>query len=165
MWGKASSQTQSPNIEISSACSKQNVKGRSEVIPQISVIASATIAFFLAISLVSELYVGRPNLAIVFGFLATVIICFSLGSWVALRGETMHKILLLVSLLLGSASIFSLSFFSALMLEMSSPGWREYNPSAAYNMSVTTVGLFVLTSILAVGTISVLISIVRNRGK
>ena len=138
---------------------------KSEVIPWISVIALVIIAFFLANSLLSELYDGRPNLAIVFGFLATVIICFSLGSRMAFRGETMHKILLLVSLLLGSVSIFLLSFFSALMLGMSSPGWREYNPSAVYNMSVTTFCLFVLASILAVGAISVLISIVRTRGK
>jgi hypothetical protein len=142
------------------------VKGKSEVIPQICVIASAIIAFFLGISLLSGLASPRAlNLAIVFGFLVTVIICFSLGSRMALRGETTHKILLLVSLLLGSVPIFLLSFFSALVLEMSSPGWREYNPSAVYNMSVTTVGLFVLASILAVGAISVLISIVRTRGK
>lgn len=141
------------------------MKQKSEVIPWISVIALVIIAFFLAISLLSELYDGRPNLAIVFGFVATVIVCFSLGSRMAFRGETMHRILLLVSLVLGSASIFLLSFFYALMLEMSSPGWREYNPSAVSNMSVTTVSLFVLASILAVGAISVLISIVRTRGK
>jgi len=141
------------------------MKRKSEVIPWISNIALVIIAFFLAISLLSELYVGRPNLAIVFGFLATVIICFSLGSRMALKGETIHKILLLVSLLLGSVSIFLLSFFFTLMLGMSSPGWREYNPSAVNDMSVTTVGLFVLASILAVGAISVLISIVRTRGK
>lgn len=138
---------------------------KSEVIPQICVIASAIIAFFLAISLLSELYVGRPNLAIVFGFLATVIVCFSLGSRMALRGETTHKILLLISLLLGSVPIFLLSFFSALVLEMSSPGWREYNPSAVYNMSVTTVCLFALAFILAVGAFAVLMSILRARGK
>ena len=141
------------------------MKLESEVISKISIVVSAIIAFFLAISLLSELYVGRPNLAIVFGFLATVIICFSLGSRMAFRGETMHKILLLVSLLLGSVSIFLLSFFYALMLGMSSPGWREYNPSAVSNMSVTTVGLFVLAFILAVGGLAVLCSILRARGE
>lgn len=141
------------------------MKRKSEVIPWISVIALVIIAFFLANSLLSELYDGRPNLAIVFGFLATVIICFSLGSRMAFRGETMHKILLLVSLLLGLVSIFLLSFFSALMLGMSSPGWREYNPSAVSNMSVTTVGLFVLAFILGVGALAVLSSILRARGK
>ena len=140
---------------------------KSEVIPWISVIALVIIAFFLAISLLSELIAGRtgPNLAIVFGFLATVIVCFSLGSRMALRGETMHKILLLVSLLLGSGLVFLLYLISGICLEASSPAWVEYHPSAVINLSVTTACLFVLASILAVGAISVLISIVRTRGK
>jgi len=143
------------------------MKRKSEVIPWILVIALVIIAFFLAISLLSELIAGRtgPNLAIVFGFLVTVIICFSLGSRMALRGETMHKILLLVSLLLGSGLVFLLYLISGICLEASSPAWVEYHPSAVINLSVTTACLFVLASILAVGAISVLISIVRTRGK
>src|SRR4030067_3198316 len=101
------------------------MKLESEVISKISIVVSAIIAFFLVISLISELYVGRPNLAIVFGFLATVIVCFSLGSRMAFRGETMHKILLFVSLLVGLVPIFLLSFPSAFALGVSSPAWRE----------------------------------------
>jgi hypothetical protein len=47
---------------------------------------------------------------------------------------------------------------------MSGPGWREYNPSAVYNMSVTTVCLFALAFVLAVGALAVLMSILRARG-
>ena len=139
------------------------MKRKSEVIPWISVIALVIIAFFLAISLLSGL--ARPNLAIVFGFLVTVIICFSLGSRMALRGETAHKILLSVSLLLGSGLVFLLYLISGICLEASSPAWVEYHPSAVFDLSVTTFCLFVLASILAVGAISVLISIIRTRGK
>jgi hypothetical protein len=142
------------------------MKRKSEGILRISVIALAIIALFLVILLLSELNTDTgPNLAIVVGLLVTVIICVSLGSWAALRDETTHKTLLLVSLLLGSGLFLLLSFVFGLELGISSPAWREYHPSAVYNLSVTTNCLFALTSILAVEAIAVLISIVRARGK
>ena len=141
------------------------MKLESEAISKICVVASAVIAFFLAILIVSELYVGRPNLAIVFGFLVAVIVCFSLGSRMAFGGETRHKILLLFSLLLGLVPIFLLSFLSAFALGVSSPAWRENNPSAVNDMFVTTVSLLALTFVVAVGAFAVLMSILRARGE
>jgi hypothetical protein len=142
------------------------MKCRSEVILRISVIALAIIALFLVISLLSELNADTgPNLATVVGLLVTVIICLSLGSWVALTGETTHKTLLLISLFLSSGLFLLLSFVFGLELGISSPAWREYHPLAVSNLSVTTDCLFALAFILAVEAIAVLISIVRASRK
>jgi hypothetical protein len=142
------------------------MKRKSEVILRISVVALVIIALFLVISLLSELNTDiGPNLAIVVGLLVTVLICVSLDSWVALAGETTHKTSLLISLLLGSGLFLLLSFVFGLELDISSPAWREYHPSAVHNLSVTTNCLFALASILAVEAIAVLISIARARGK
>lgn len=140
------------------------MKDKSEVIPKITVIALVIIAFFLAYWLLSELSANTnagANFVIVIGFLVTVIICVSLGSWVALTGETTHKITLLVSLLLGSGLIFLLSLFFAMEAGGQSPTWKEYYPWAVYSFFVTAACLFVLASILAVEAIAVLIHIVR----
>ena len=137
------------------------MKRKSEV-PWISVIALVIIAFLLAISLLPDLYTDSgPNLATVIGLLVTVTICVSLGSWIALAGETKHKTLLLVSLLLGSGLVFLLSYIFAVDLIVSSPAWMELHLSAVYNLSVTINCLLALTAILAFEAFAVFIHIVR----
>ena len=139
------------------------MKEKSEVVPWILIIASVIGALVLGISLLSES--AEPNLAIVFGFLVSVIICFSASSLVAFKGETIHRVLLLVSLLLGSGLVFLLCLFWGFALASLSPAWRDNHPSAVYNMSITVACLFVLASILAVAAIGVLVSILRARRK
>ena len=139
------------------------MKRKSEV-PWISVIVLVIIAFLLAISLLPYTDSG-PNLVTVIGLLVTVIICVSLGSWIALAGETKHKILLLVSLLLGSGLILLLWLFFAVDLAILSPGWMEFHPLAVYSLSVTANCLFVLAAILAFEAFAVYIYIIRTGTK
>ena len=142
------------------------MKRKSEIIPRITVIALVILAFFLAISLISDLYSGGgPNLVTVIGLLVTVIICVSFGSWLAFEGETLHQILLLVSLLLGSGLLFLLSLFFGVALAMSSPAWMEHNPSAVSNLYGTMYSLQIVTLILAVEAIVVLTKIMEARRK
>jgi len=137
---------------------------KSKVIPKISVIALVTIALFLAISLFPDLYSDSgPNLATVIGLLVTVIVCVSLGSWIALTDETKHLTLLFVSLLLGSGLAFLLTYIFVVDLTASSPGWKDLHPSAVYNFSITIDCLFALTMILVVEALAIAIHIMRAK--
>lgn len=138
------------------------MKWKSEVIARILVIALMIIAFLLAISLLPDPYTDSgPNLATVIGLFVTVIVCVSLGSWIALTGETKHETPLLVSLLLGLGLVFLLGIIFGVDLGVSSPGWMESHPSAVYNLSVTVNCLLALGAILAFEAFAVFIHIMR----
>jgi hypothetical protein len=155
---------QSANTEILGAQLTQIMDQKSKVIPKMSVIVLVTIAFFLALSLFPDLYSDSgPNLVTVIGFLVTVIVCVSLGSWIALTGEPKHQTHLLVSLLLGSGLAFLLGYIFAVDLAVSSPAWKDLHPSTVYNFSVTINCLLALTAILVVEALAVAIYIMKAR--
>jgi Flp pilus assembly protein protease CpaA len=138
------------------------VKDKSEVIPKITVIALVIIAFLLAISLLPDLYSNSgPNLVTVIGLFAVVIVCVALGSSIAFKGETQHAKLLLISLFVATGLVFLLANISGIDLAAASPGWKDLHPLAVYNLSVTFYCLLALSFILAIGTLAVLIHIVR----
>jgi hypothetical protein len=139
------------------------VKKKSEFVPWLLIVASVIIALILGIVLLFEPF--EPNLVVVFGFLACVLICFFVGSSLAFRGETVQKVLLLISLLLGSVLVFFLYLYLGVALVSSSPAWVESHPSAVQNMSIAVACVFVLASILAVAAIGVFVSIIRARRK
>lgn len=142
------------------------MKPKSETITRIAVIALAILALFLIISLLSETNTDTgPNATTAIGLSTAVIICVSLGSWTALTGETTHKTLLLISLILGSTLFFSLYLVIGLNLETNSPAWLDNHPLTVYNSTVTTISMLALASILAIEAIAVLISIVGTKGK
>jgi hypothetical protein len=129
---------------------------------RVSVMVLMILASFLVFLLLLE---DLPNLATVFGLLATVIVCVILSSWMALGGETTHENVLLISLLLASGLFLLLSFFYTLDAATLSPAWRDYHPTAVYNLSVTTFSFLGLAFVLGAEAIAVLLSILRARGK
>jgi len=142
------------------------MKQKSEIFSKIVIIVLLAIAILLAYFLLSDIHSSNnPNLMIVFGLFTTVIILVAFGSWVGFTGETQHKTLLLVSLFVATALVFALANFVGLELTMASPGWKDLNPTAVYNLSVTVYSLLILSFILGIETLAVLIHIVKARRK
>jgi hypothetical protein len=159
---------ESPNTKILSDLSYQFVIQKSEIILRIALVALVIVAILLAVSLFPEFGTSSgPNLMTVVGLFVTVIVCVSLGSWIAFASEPQHKTSLLISLILGTG-VFLLASIFAVSLGMSSPGWSDYYyPPAVYkpfrvHALITIYCLIALTFILAIETLALLIHIIRE---
>jgi len=124
------------------------------------IVGLAVVAFFLVYPFLPGQNIGAAayelSVTVDLELLATVILCVSVSLWVTFadkEAKDWERLLLLTGLIGGS--LFSWFLGWTFTVALGSPGWRDTNPDAAQNLTVSAWYMFIIGLILALAAIIV----------
>lgn len=147
------------------------MKRRLVILSRVLVIALVILALFLVYWLYLEYrYNGAgdfgPTVTTGIGLLIAVVLFVSISFWIAFADrevKSWERNLLLVGMISGLLLFLFLGFIFALDLSMSMPGWRDANPTAVNNLSITTDLMLIIAAILFAGILGFILTRSRVR--